>query len=459
MAVNKTFTQSGVIDGNTITYSVKVSEISVNNQTNVHTLQIQTTLKQTWNGDLFDMWGTGVQATINGEDIINSYKQRELKGTSEHIYETATTTVMGENDGTCKITVGGKIWQNDPTWFFADGLIISNQTLELTTVDRSGGTSSFRVTRKTHDSITISYNSTVLTTLIQYRLNNGSWVDAGVDLPNSGGGETSFTINRLSPNTTYTIECRHRRDYNNVYSNISSASIITNKPEAPIVGMPTVENITYNSARILLGTSTAGSGASISKYQISTNNVDWTDVTYPYTVSGLNPNTSYTRYVRCVDNYGTASASENVTFTTAKPVAPTRGTISVSNILPFTVDVKINGFSLGAGATSGTYRYRLNDGNWISNITSTSFTINKLNEETAYTLEVQMVDNYNTPSSSASTTFITPTDQAKVFYKDNEIYLIYRVWFKKNDGTWVKVKKMYFKITPFVWKRTKLKFE
>ena len=129
-------------------------------------------------------------------------------------------------------------------------------------IDRSGGTTTASVASKTYNSATINVTSNVATTLIQYSLNGGSsWVDAGVDLPNTGGGTTSFTIGGLSPNTTYSIKVRHRRDWNQVYSSGTTVSVTTNKPAAPSKGSVSVSSKTYNSITYSISGFSFGAGA------------------------------------------------------------------------------------------------------------------------------------------------------------------------------------------------------
>lgn len=276
-------------------------------------------------------------------------------------------------------------------------------TSQFPTTDVSGGTASASVSSKTYNSITISYTSNVATTLIQYQLNGGSWVDAGVDLGTTGGGTTSFTIGGLSPNAAYTIKVRHRRDYTQAYSNEVSLSATTNKPSAPTVGNPSAGSITYNSAKISLASSTPGAGASISYYQISSNNSSWSTVSFPYTLSSLSPNTKYTRYVRCVDNYGTASASKSVTFTTLKPAAPTLNSIKATPSLN-SISVTANA-TAGSGASISKYMWRIDSGSWTQGQITQNFS--GLNPNTTHTIECYVVDNYSQNSSTKSVTSTT----------------------------------------------------
>lgn len=68
-----------------------------------------------------------------------------------------------------------------------------------------------------------------------------------------------------------------------------------------------------------------------------------------------------------------------------------------------------------------------------------------LNPETKYTVEVQLVDNFNQTSDIRSVTFTTLTDQAKVMIKINGQTKIGRVYVMKN-GQLVKAKKIYTRV-------------
>lgn len=201
------------------------------------------------------------------------------------------------------------------------------------------------------NSATISVTSGVATDLIQYNINGGSWVTTGLTL--AAGGSGSFTVSGLSPNTYYTINVRHRRTWNQVYSSGVAVGVTTNKPAAPTKGTLSVASKTYNSITYSLSGFGFGSGATWGAYQWSTNNSSWTSIgsSTSFTRTGLSPNTSYTTYARLVDNYGSASASASVATTTNKPAAPTKGSVSVLSKTSNSITYSISGFSFGAGGT------------------------------------------------------------------------------------------------------------
>lgn len=272
-------------------------------------------------------------------------------------------------------------------------------------IDRGAGTTSVSISSKTYNSITLSINSDVLTTVAQYRINGGTAIDftPPSNTNVTGGGTYSKTFSGLSPNTSYKIEVRHRRNHNQVWSSWASATTTTNKPSPPTIGAPSVSELSYNYAKISIATSTPGAGGSISSYQISSNNSTWTTVAFPYNVTGLSPNTAYTRYVRCIDNYGTPSASKSVTFKTTLPGEPTVSTVDLVSKTYNSATIKMTG-TYGAGHPSdinGYYRVKLStDTTWTRVTNQNAHVISGLSPNTAYTIECQLVDAYGQVSST-----------------------------------------------------------
>lgn len=319
-------------------------------------------------------------------------------------------------------------------------------TDKLPKIDRSGGTTTVSLKSKTYNSITVNYESSVLTTLIQYRIDGGAWIDAGVDLNTSGGGKTSFTISGLSPNTAYKLEFRHRRDYNQVYSTAKSLDVTTNKPNLPTMSSLDITGNVYN-AQSYSWSGGYGAGHPSGKYgyyRYRTNDSAWVTAGSSSVTLSRSPNTTYKFEVQLVDAYGQGSNILSRTDTTPKPSAPTKGIVAISDITPSQVTISISGFKLGAGASSGKYRYRLNGGTWIDIGTKTTYTITDLNEETTYKLEVQLVDNFGTASPSASTSFTTLTEQLKFYIKVNGQQKLGKASLK-SDGNFKKIKSVYKK--------------
>lgn len=316
----------------------------------------------------------------------------------------------------------------------------------LPKIDRSGGTTAVSLKSKTYSSVTVNYESSVLTTLIQYRIDGGTWIDAGVDLNTSGGGKTSFTVSGLSPNTAYKLEFRHRRDYNQVYSSSKSLDVTTNKPNLPTMSSLDITGNVYN-AQSYSWSGGYGAGHPSGKYgyyQYRTNDGEWVKSATNSVTLSRSPNTSYKFEVQLVDYYGQGSTILSRTDTTPKPDAPTKGSVSVSDITSSQATISIINFKLGAGASSGKYRYRLNGGSWVDIGTKTDYTITDLSEETTYNLEVEMVDNYETASPSATANFTTLSEQLKIYIKIKGQQKLGKGSLKAN-GNFKKIKSVYKK--------------
>ena len=152
-----------------------------------------------------------------------------------------------------------------------------------------------------------------------------------------------------------------------------------------------------------------------------------------------------------VDNYGQVSAVASTSFTTSKPPAPSKGTITVSNITESSAVFSWSGFGFGTGATWGYYRYSTNGSNWTSCGTDVMATLTGLSANTSYTFYVQLVDNYGTASSSATVTFKTEAAKAWKYGKYGIVYIKvndkweYGKLYYKKDGAWVYTHGNYIK--------------
>ena len=305
------------------------------------------------------------------------------------------------------------------------------------------------VSTKTYNSITYSWSGFSFGAggtwgKYQYSYNNSNWVDIGQN--------TSHTRSSLSPNTSYTLYVRLVDNYGTA-SGVASVSGTTNKPAVPSKGTVSASSITYNGAKLSWSGFSFGDGATWGKYQYSWNNSNWNDCgqNTSLTFTDRSPNTTYNFYVRLVDNYGQASAVASTSFTTSKPSAPSKGTITVSNITESSAVFSWSGFGFGTGATWGYYRYSTNGSNWTSCGTDVMATLTGLSANTSYTFYVQLVDNYGTASSSATVTFKTEAVKAWkygkygiVYIKVNDTWKYGKLYYKK-DGAWVYTQGNYIK--------------
>ena len=233
-----------------------------------------------------------------------------------------------------------------------------------------------------------------------------------------GGGyyqvSNPVTFTDLSPGTTYYFRVDFIDSYGNIASGSTAGSVTTKNSSAPTKGRVSVSNITYNGAKFTWSGFSLGVGATLSKYQYSWNNSSWTDcgTNTSITITDRSPNTSYTFYVRLVDNYGQASDSATVSFTTKKPAAPTKGTVSASNITYNGAKLSWSGFSFGAGGTWGKYQYSWDNSSWNDCGQNTSLTFTDRSPNTTYNFYVRLVDKCEQASAVASTSFTTSKPSA-----------------------------------------------
>lgn len=192
-------------------------------------------------------------------------------------------------------------------------------TLNLTSIDRGGGSAGASFVSATTNSITLRLSSNVNTSLGSYRLNGGSWTNfstSGTDLNKTGGGTITKAITGLSPSTSYKIDIEFRRDYNNVWGSVATvtASTLTGIPKD---GTVSEYNVTDTVANIIWSGYSFDDGT-WGYYQYRVNSGSWVScATDTYVkLTGLSPSTKYTVTVRLVSNKGKTSSGSSVTFTT-----------------------------------------------------------------------------------------------------------------------------------------------
>lgn len=101
---------------------------------------------------------------------------------------------------------------------------LSGRNVALTTIDRVAPTISLSTSSVTASSVIITATSNATVDIWDYSLDNGStWTR----MSTTAGTTASKTITGLSPNTTYNIKVRARRQYNQVYGTSSARSVTT----------------------------------------------------------------------------------------------------------------------------------------------------------------------------------------------------------------------------------------
>lgn len=246
-------------------------------------------------------------------------------------------------------------------------------------------------------------------------------IKATLDKASKIGTEGKFTD--LIPNKEYEVNCyvRYRGDTSVLLENPVSKFIKTKKPNKPKAGDVKVSNITYKSADVSWDGFSIQEGATDYYYQSSMDGDNWTDRSKGtnFEISGLSPHTEYTVYIRIVDNFSTPSDSVKITFTTAKPDKPSKGSVTCTDLNPFGATFTWTGFQIKEGASSYYYQYSFDRNIWKNLQTETKLVVSNLVPETTYTFYIRIVDNFDTVSDYASVKFVTPADQAKVAYNQD----------------------------------------
>ena len=158
--------------------------------------------------------------TINGTQVY--YKARTAwdskvfpakKGSTS-----GTITVAHDSNGSKTITVGFS------TRVSIYGPQEYGGSMTLTAIDRNAPTVTFSTSSITANGFKISASSSAAADIWQYSVNGGStWTQFST----TAGTSASVTLSSLSPNTSYTVKVRVRRQYNQVYGTSGSSTVKT----------------------------------------------------------------------------------------------------------------------------------------------------------------------------------------------------------------------------------------
>ena len=158
--------------------------------------------------------------TINGTQVY--YKARTAwdskvfpakKGSTS-----GTITVAHDSNGSKTITVGFS------TRVYIYGPLEYGGSMTLTTIDRNAPTVTFSTSNITANGFKISASSSATADIWQYSVNGGStWTQFST----TAGTSASVTLTSLSPNTSYTVKVRVRRQYNQVYGTSGTTNVKT----------------------------------------------------------------------------------------------------------------------------------------------------------------------------------------------------------------------------------------
>ena len=138
------------------------------------------------------------------------------------LVEDKQVTVSHNSNGTLTLPIYWHWGVNSPWGQYTGPSGSYNVT--LSTIDRVAPTVTFSVSSITASGFKISANSTAIADIWQYSINGGStWTTFSTAASTSA----NVTLSSLSPNTSYTVRVRARRQYNHVYGTSGSSTVKT----------------------------------------------------------------------------------------------------------------------------------------------------------------------------------------------------------------------------------------
>lgn len=181
----------------TSTFYLDWQVVSQSVEGNYTVVNWQTGLKIT-GGDLWYSNAVKINsAVINGSTVQSTTKYSNIKNTGEHQLASGSTTIYHNSDGTKSFSA------SISGWLYSYGDTSGSDSFDLPTIPRYfSSTPKLELTSKTETSATFKWSTSENASVIQYKIDNGSWVDVETGVNKSSG---TFTVNGLSANTNYTI--------------------------------------------------------------------------------------------------------------------------------------------------------------------------------------------------------------------------------------------------------------
>ena len=136
---SKDFAVSGKSESGriTYTYTLRVTEESVDTVKNASRITIQAILRQTYSGTAFSGWRTGVSCEVDGQSVFSDYCRRTISGKEEHVYYTWEGQLPHGPDGTLTVRISGRLWQTKVASYTPPALEIPEGELVLTPIPRA----------------------------------------------------------------------------------------------------------------------------------------------------------------------------------------------------------------------------------------------------------------------------------------------------------------------------------
>lgn len=221
--VKSEYTNSGSNNW-TVDLYVYVKIVSQNAAANTSTIALGMYVYSKYNIDWGD-WSNGEQSYVgtatSGSNCFTFTEGQTGSGT-KWLIENKQVTVTHNTDGTLTLPIYWH-WGVYSTWgqYLAPS---GSKNVTLTAIDRTAPTVSFTVSAITAAGFTISASSSATADIWQYSTNNGStWTSFST----TAGTSASKAVTGLSPNTTYQVKVRARKQTNQIYGTSAATSVKT----------------------------------------------------------------------------------------------------------------------------------------------------------------------------------------------------------------------------------------
>lgn len=170
----------------------------------------------------FGNGGTSYIGTATSGSNCFTFTQGQTGSGTKWLVENKQVTVTHNTDGTLTLPIYWH-WGVYSSWgqYLAPS---GSKNVTLTAIDRTAPTVSFTVSSITANGFTINVSSSATADAWQYSTNNGStWTQ----FSQTAGTSASKAVTGLSPNTTYSVKARARKQSNQVYGVSSAVSVTT----------------------------------------------------------------------------------------------------------------------------------------------------------------------------------------------------------------------------------------
>lgn len=208
----------------TVDLYVYVKIVSQNAAANTSTIALGMYVYSKYNIDWGD-WSNGGQSYVgtatSGSNCFTFTEGQTGSGT-KWLIENKQLTVTHNANGTLTLPIYWH-WGVYSTWgqYLAPS---GSKNVTLTAIDRTAPTVSFTTSNITANGVTISASSSATADIWQYSTDNGStWTQFST----TAGTSASRAITGLSPNTTYQVKVRARKQTNQIYGTSAAVSVKT----------------------------------------------------------------------------------------------------------------------------------------------------------------------------------------------------------------------------------------